>query len=112
SADSHQPNPAEAASAGQLGVKTFRGLIVARLNSHTTLAVAREPFPLVRERGGDIGRGRVIETDEEWKGKLIGEEEGRRIRDFAERGGAHSESVHEVELQRAARAQPATRQVG
>src|SRR5438552_6993483 len=111
SAGGDQPQAPDIAGCRQLRVDAPRGLVVAGLERNAALPVAGEPLPLVRERGGHVGRRRIIETDEQWEWELITEEERRRIRDFSERGVAHSESVHEVELQRAARAQPAARQV-
>src|ERR1041384_8051325 len=110
--DTDQPQPPQRATRRQLGVEAARGLVIGGFDRDAALPVAREPFPLVRKRGRDVGGRGVVETDEQGEGKLVGEEKRRRIRDFTERGIPHSESVHEVELQRARRAEPAAREIG
>src|SRR5207247_8558170 len=88
-------------------------LVVARLERQPVTRVPAKDFPLIGKcRAADVGGGGIVEADEEREGKLVTEEERRRIRHFPEWGGAHSESVHEVELQRARRAEPATGQIG
>src|SRR2546428_5838042 len=110
SAHGHQPQTVHAAGSRQLGVEASGRLIVSRLQSQPRARVPSKHLPLVGKSGCYIGGRRVVEANEEWEWQLVTEEERRRIRDFAERGVTHSEAVHEVELQRAARAQPATRQ--
>src|SRR5207249_1806828 len=111
--DGHQPQPADGSRCGQLGVGAGSRLVITGLERYPRAPVAGKRLPFVRKRFvANVGRRRVVEADQEWERKLVAEKKRWRIRDHSEWGRAHSESVHEVELQRAARAQPATRQVG